>query len=152
MNERLCADCGKVFTVGRDQAARYAAKGWKPPRRCPACRTARRKPHVDPADPVDAPAEAPTRPPRKEQAQAAQLAPAKDPTTSSSALRSSSSSDFDFDPEDPPDVPPEAPGPTEPEVKAPFEVQCAACGTLTRVAFRPTGKRPVYCRPCFELR
>ncbi len=151
MNERLCADCGRAFTIGRDQAARYAARGWAPPRRCPKCRTARRKPHVDPADPVDAPAE-----PAAAQATVKQpasgRAPAADPTDSA-GLRTSSSSDVDYDLEDPPDVPPEAPGPaTEPEVQGAFEVQCSACGKMTRVKFRPNGKRPVYCQDCFDLR
>lgn len=145
MNERLCADCGRAFTIGKDQAARYAARGWAPPRRCPACRTARRKPHVDPADPVDAPVE-----PATATATASQAA--ADPTTSSSsALRTSS--DVDYDLEDPPDVPPEAPGPaSEPSDEGAFEVQCSACGEMSRVKFRPTARRPVYCRRCFDLR
>jgi CxxC-x17-CxxC domain-containing protein len=32
------------------------------------------------------------------------------------------------------------------------EVQCSACGTLTRVPFQPTAKRPVYCDDCFAYR
>jgi len=79
-------------------------------------------------------------------------APAADPlVSSSSALRTSS--DVDYDLEDPPDVPPEAPGPeSEPRDEGAFEVQCSACGKMARVKFRPDGKRPVYCRECFDLR
>lgn len=29
------------------------------------------------------------------------------------------------------------------------DVVCAACGIETRVPFRPTGDRPVYCRDCY---
>lgn len=32
------------------------------------------------------------------------------------------------------------------------EVQCSACGALTRVPFQPTEKRPVYCETCFAYR
>lgn len=31
-----------------------------------------------------------------------------------------------------------------------YKVTCAACGTETEVPFKPTGNRPVYCRPCFD--
>ena len=30
------------------------------------------------------------------------------------------------------------------------EVQCAECGQLTRVPFRPRGHKPVYCNSCFR--
>lgn len=30
------------------------------------------------------------------------------------------------------------------------EVVCAECGKPTRVPFKPTGSRPVYCRDCFQ--
>ncbi len=33
-----------------------------------------------------------------------------------------------------------------------FEVSCAQCGNLTRVPFKPTQGRPVYCQPCFKAR
>jgi CxxC-x17-CxxC domain-containing protein len=31
-----------------------------------------------------------------------------------------------------------------------YEVTCDGCGKKTEVPFRPTGKKPVYCRDCFE--
>ena len=39
--------------------------------------------------------------------------------------------------------------PAEPTL---HEVQCSACGTLTKVPFEPTDKRPVYCDDCFAYR
>ncbi len=30
------------------------------------------------------------------------------------------------------------------------EVPCHDCGTMTRVPFKPTGTKPVYCTPCFH--
>lgn len=30
-----------------------------------------------------------------------------------------------------------------------FDVQCAACGQMTQVPFRPKGDRPVYCKTCY---
>lgn len=30
-----------------------------------------------------------------------------------------------------------------------FEAVCAECGTDTKVPFKPTNERPVYCRDCF---
>jgi CxxC-x17-CxxC domain-containing protein len=32
------------------------------------------------------------------------------------------------------------------------EVQCAACGAMTTVPFKPTSGRPVYCRDCYRSR
>lgn len=31
-----------------------------------------------------------------------------------------------------------------------FDVVCSECGTDTKVPFRPTGDKPVYCRDCFN--
>lgn len=31
-----------------------------------------------------------------------------------------------------------------------FEVVCASCGVDTKVPFRPSGDRPVYCSDCFR--
>ncbi len=31
-----------------------------------------------------------------------------------------------------------------------FDVVCAECGKDTRVPFRPSGNRPVYCSECFS--
>jgi CxxC-x17-CxxC domain-containing protein len=33
-----------------------------------------------------------------------------------------------------------------------FDVICAECGTPTKVPFRPSGDRPVYCSDCFRKR
>jgi len=30
------------------------------------------------------------------------------------------------------------------------QVPCHNCGTITRVPFKPTGAKPVYCSPCFH--
>jgi CxxC-x17-CxxC domain-containing protein len=30
------------------------------------------------------------------------------------------------------------------------DVTCDKCGKQTRVPFRPTGKKPVYCKECFQ--
>jgi len=32
------------------------------------------------------------------------------------------------------------------------EVNCACCGTPTRVPFRPKGYRPVYCVGCYQVK
>jgi len=31
-----------------------------------------------------------------------------------------------------------------------YDTTCAKCGQRTKVPFRPTGEKPVYCRDCFE--
>lgn len=31
-----------------------------------------------------------------------------------------------------------------------FDVVCSECGVDTKVPFRPTGDKPVYCRDCFN--
>ncbi len=31
-----------------------------------------------------------------------------------------------------------------------YDTVCSACGRETKVPFKPTGERPVYCRDCFE--
>jgi len=31
-----------------------------------------------------------------------------------------------------------------------FDVVCADCGKKTQVPFKPDGRRPVYCRDCYE--
>jgi len=35
------------------------------------------------------------------------------------------------------------------EEKRLYKTECAKCGDTCEVPFRPTGERPVYCRPCF---
>lgn len=30
-----------------------------------------------------------------------------------------------------------------------YEVTCSSCGVDTKVPFRPTGEKPVYCRDCY---
>ena len=35
------------------------------------------------------------------------------------------------------------------EEKRLYKTECAKCGDACEVPFRPTGERPVYCRPCF---
>lgn len=42
-------------------------------------------------------------------------------------------------------------GPPRPPRES-YEVQCAACGTMTTVPFKPTSGRPVYCRDCYRSR
>jgi CxxC-x17-CxxC domain-containing protein len=34
--------------------------------------------------------------------------------------------------------------------QATFTVKCAECGDMTEVPFRPTGERPVLCKPCLK--
>jgi len=31
-----------------------------------------------------------------------------------------------------------------------FDAVCSACGVETKVPFRPSGAKPVYCRDCFR--
>lgn len=31
-----------------------------------------------------------------------------------------------------------------------YDVTCEKCGKQTRVPFRPTGKKPVFCKECFQ--
>jgi CxxC-x17-CxxC domain-containing protein len=31
-----------------------------------------------------------------------------------------------------------------------FDVTCSECGKTTQVPFQPDGKRPVYCRDCYQ--
>ena len=42
--------------------------------------------------------------------------------------------------------------PESPPDESGEQVACAACGALTRVPFVPTGRRPIYCDPCFRNR
>jgi CxxC-x17-CxxC domain-containing protein len=35
-------------------------------------------------------------------------------------------------------------------VRQMHDVTCDKCGKQTRVPFRPTGKKPVYCKECFQ--
>jgi CxxC-x17-CxxC domain-containing protein len=46
-------------------------------------------------------------------------------------------------------APPQDSRPPRPEF---FEVQCAECQATTRVPFKPTQGRPVYCQACFRTR
>ena len=39
----VCRQCGKDFTFTDGEQERYSDKGWSEPRRCPQCRSARRK-------------------------------------------------------------------------------------------------------------
>lgn len=41
-------------------------------------------------------------------------------------------------------------GSRAPREREMHDVVCASCGTQTRVPFKPTGERPVYCRDCFQ--
>lgn len=129
MSENLCVDCGRTFVVGREQAARYAERGWAPPRRCPRCRTARREARAG--------------------ATTATSTAGPSATTTTGAGSVSSSADA---PANPPRRARAPSPPKEPPAPVDVEVQCAACGTLTLVHFKPTRKRPVYCQACYELR
>ncbi len=31
-----------------------------------------------------------------------------------------------------------------------YDAVCAACGKKTKVPFKPNGKKPVYCRECYN--
>ena len=31
-----------------------------------------------------------------------------------------------------------------------FEVPCSQCGNIAQVPFKPDGRKPVYCRECFQ--
>lgn len=33
-----------------------------------------------------------------------------------------------------------------------FDAVCSGCGSETKVPFRPSGEKPVYCRDCFNAR
>ncbi|MBI4052641.1 MAG: hypothetical protein HY394_01215 [Candidatus Diapherotrites archaeon] len=33
-----------------------------------------------------------------------------------------------------------------------YDAVCADCGAETKVPFKPDGKRPVYCRDCYQKR
>lgn len=68
--ELLCKDCGRRFVFGEAEQARYARHGFAPPKRCRACRAARRA--AKPARvPGEAPASARTPPPRASDGRAA---------------------------------------------------------------------------------
>jgi len=43
IQHRTCQSCGEEFILTRKDAAWYEAKGYKLPRRCNACRAARRE-------------------------------------------------------------------------------------------------------------
>lgn len=88
--ERSCEACGDAFVFGAGEQEFFADRGLAPPKRCPACRAARRE---------------------------------GDPRR-----------------------------PSPPHEDARDAYPCDACGALTRLPFKPTGERPVYCERCFAFR
>lgn len=103
--EIVCKECRATFLFDDAEQERYARDGFAPPKRCRACRGARRS--------------------------------AGHPASERLAAA------------------PREQGPDQAARRTPVamhEVQCGACGVLTRVPFEPTDLRPVYCKTCFQYR
>jgi len=123
-----CVDCGQPFVFTAGEQAFYAQKGFQePPRRCKACRDARRQrklgressvarePAAEPRGPSG------PRPPR--------------PAGRSSDRRDS------------------RPGRASGKLSARLHpAKCTTCGADALVPFKPSAGRPVYCKDCFASR
>lgn len=84
-----CCDCGAEFVFSASEQEFYAEKGFaNEPKRCPACRAARKQQNNGYSSP------------KREM----------------------------------------------------YDAICAECGIATKVPFRPSGDRPIYCRDCFNKR
>lgn len=127
MTEIECVECGRAFRFDPEERRRYAEAGYAPPRRCPPCRRARRRAR-EAAPPGtwasdSSPELDPVAPAAADEPAASEPAAAVEPRAGRGAAGAVT-----------------------------HEVQCSACGTLTRVPFAPTEQRPVYCAECFALR
>ncbi|HEY3998163.1 MAG TPA: zinc-ribbon domain containing protein [Candidatus Xenobia bacterium] len=101
-----CADCGAEFTFTAGEQEFHASKGFSnDPRRCPACRSARR---------------------------ASRNEGGGGGGGGSYSGGGGGGGSFGG------------------ERREMFDVVCAECGKDTRVPFRPSGNRPVYCSECFS--
>jgi CxxC-x17-CxxC domain-containing protein len=119
----VCPDCSTPFTVSVPEQLFYAERGARMPSCCPECRAKRRSER------------------NAEAIRACETTPSPSLTdgyggfsglgTSAGAARGRG---------------PRAGGPVM------YSAVCSACGASTSVPFEPRGRRPVYCRECFNAR
>jgi CxxC-x17-CxxC domain-containing protein len=137
-----CSDCGGSFVFSDAEREFYASKGLAPPKRCKACREARKA--RDGATRGDAPRSAPgqgARPDRR--------GPGRPPFRQGPRPARPRSA--------PPPAHRPAPAPVQaapkerPE-KPKFSIHCAACGIHAQVPFKPLEGREVFCQPCYRAR
>lgn len=127
-----CAGCGADFTFTAGEQEFHASKGFtNEPRRCPACRRARR------AERGDVPAGA--------SAQAVGSAPrAPRPAGNGAPRRERREGDAAGG---------DAPARTATRAESrprDFIGICSACGSETTLPFEPVGNRPVLCSTCYD--
>ncbi|HEY1017144.1 MAG TPA: zinc-ribbon domain containing protein [Herpetosiphonaceae bacterium] len=117
-----CVDCGNQFTFTVGEQEFYAQKGFtNEPRRCPACRQAKKSQRSDSGN-------------------RSSFGGSRDSYGSRDSFGGGGRSSFGGGSRDS-----FGGGPREM-----FEATCAECGTTTTVPFKPTQGRPVYCRDCFQ--
>ena len=118
-----CPDCGKAFAVSIDEQLFYAERGSRIPARCPECRANLRAERH--AGAIRACESAPA------VAGAEGYGGFSGFATSAGGSRGRNG---------------RGAGP------AMFTAVCTACGASASVPFEPRGRRPVYCRNCFNAR
>lgn len=118
-----CADCGEPFVVSVPEQLFYAEHGSRLPTRCPECRASRRaERHAEAIRAVETSAPSPT---------TEGYGGYSGFATSSGGARGRGQ---------------RAGGPVM------YTAVCSACGASASVPFEPRGRRPVYCRNCFNAR
>lgn len=162
-DERIdCAECGASFVFTSAEAAFYREKNLTAPKRCKACRVARRA-----ARPAGARAEGgrpapsgPGRRPRYTNDVNEYRSPMQDPSGWTGAPSRGHE----------PEGARRSPGPHRAARRparddrahdapsrprshgAMFDVTCRTCGVKTQVPFRPVEGRDVFCQPCYRAR
>jgi len=121
-----CADCGREFTFTASEAQFYADRGFSTPRRCPACRAAKK---------------------------AARGTSSGGGSYSSGAGSSSyGSSGTSYGSSGSSYGSGRSSGGFGGGSREMFTATCSNCGNTASVPFRPTGNKPVYCSDCFSAR
>ena len=130
-----CADCGQEFVFAASEAQFYADRGFSTPRRCPACRAAKKA--------------------ARNAAGGGSSYSSGGSSGGSSSYGGGSSSSYGgasrgggygsssggY-----------SGGGASRGPREMFSATCASCGNTAQVPFRPSGNKPVYCSDCFTAR
>jgi CxxC-x17-CxxC domain-containing protein len=119
----VCPDCGSPFAVTVAEQMFYAERGSRMPARCPECRANRRAERH--AEAIRA-------------CESAPLAPGSEGYGGFSGFATSAGTARGRN------------GRSAAPVM--YTAVCSACGASASVPFEPRGRRPVYCRNCFNAR
>lgn len=158
----VCPDCGEAFLFTAAEAAFYVQKNLAaPPKRCKACRAARKERAGEARGPTDARG---ARRPRTTGDVNEYRSPMQDGGWS--PPRGATRGPKPRVPGDREAALPDEPGqtgsagdrraePVAPKARAHgamFDVTCCTCGAKTQVPFRPVEGRDVFCQPCYRAR